>query len=88
MGDALPSRDGRCDERPTTRERALRPRAGEGEEEGWPESSSRVHARTGLRRVRRRRDEGKRWERRQGVNNGAGVSSEAETKREGRARAL
>jgi hypothetical protein len=80
---ALPSRDGRSDERPTARERALWPRAGEGEEEGWPESSSRVHARTGLRRVRRRRDEGKRWERRQGVNNGAVRVWRAKTREEG-----
>nr|CAD41529.2 OSJNBb0020O11.3 [Oryza sativa Japonica Group] len=36
--EALPSRDGRCDERPTARERALRPRAGKGEEDGCPES--------------------------------------------------
>jgi hypothetical protein len=32
--------EGRSEEKPTARERSLRPRAGEEEEEAWPESSS------------------------------------------------
>nr|BAD03009.1 hypothetical protein [Oryza sativa Japonica Group]BAD03086.1 hypothetical protein [Oryza sativa Japonica Group] len=46
--EALPSRDGRCDEQPTARERALRPRAREGEDDGARSPLLASFARTGL----------------------------------------
>nr|BAD28696.1 Epstein-Barr virus EBNA-1-like protein [Oryza sativa Japonica Group]BAD28756.1 Epstein-Barr virus EBNA-1-like protein [Oryza sativa Japonica Group] len=46
--EALPSRDGRCDERPTAREQPLRPRAGEGEDDGARSPLLASFTRTGL----------------------------------------